>query len=61
MVNKNSFKNGLEETEFKHFWLFRVYRTMSTKARERFNDLWEEKNTVFLVWKDDVGYHYLPI
>lgn len=61
MVNKNSFKNGLEETGVKHFWLFRVYRTMSTKARERFNDLWEEKNTVFLVWKDDAGYHYLPI
>ena len=61
VVNENSFINGLDERGFKHFWLFRVYRTMSAKARERFEDIWEEKSSTFFVWKDDTGYHYLPI
>ena len=61
LVNENSFINGLDETRFKHFWLFRVYRTMSAKARERFGDIWEEKSSTFFVWKDDTGYHHLPI
>ena len=61
VVNKDSFINGLDESTFKHFWLFRVHRTMSAKARERFEDVWEEKNSTFFVWKDDTGYHHLPI
>lgn len=61
LVNENSFINGLDETRFKHFWLFRVYRTMSAKARERFGDIWEEKSSTFFVLKDDTGYHHLPI
>ena len=38
--------------KYKMFWLYRLYKEPSPKARERFPDIQHSTDRTYLVWKD---------
>lgn len=52
---------GLEKENLKIFWLFRICRSPSYKARERFKDIMFDNDRTYLVWEDNNRYCYKTI
>lgn len=61
MINQDSIKNGLDKSNLKLFWLFRIYRNPSSKARERFEKLIHSNDRSFIVWKSNKGFEFKEI
>lgn len=57
-INNESLLKGLEASGYALFWLFRVYREPSMKARELYTEIMQDKDTTFLVWKEGEEYKY---
>ena len=54
-------KQGLDKENLKIFWLFRVSRSPSPKARERFKDIMFDDDKTYLVWEDNNHFCYKTI
>lgn len=55
-IDATSIQNGLSANKYKMFWLFRLYREPSPKARERFSDIQHSTDRTYLVWEDGNEY-----
>lgn len=58
MINSVALKRGLDEQGYKLFWLYRVYREPSAKARERYKKIIRDTDKTYLVWMDGEEYQY---
>lgn len=64
MVKSDVLNSGLDELDLKLFWLFRVYREPSPKARERYEGIMHSSDRTYLVWLEGEHFNYkmlLPI
>lgn len=64
LANADVLNRGLEHENSRLFWLFRVYREPSAKARERYEKIKHSTDKTYFVWKDGGSYKYrelLPI
>lgn len=64
LANADVLNRGLEHENLRLFWLFRVYREPSAKARERYEKIKHSTDKTYFVWKDGGSYKYrelLPI
>lgn len=52
MINSGRLCVGLDEHNLKMFWLFRVYRAPSSKARECYDQIKHSTDRTFIVWKE---------
>lgn len=57
MINCDRLCLGLDEQNLKMFWLFRMYRSPSSKARERFDQIKHNTDRTFIVWKEEKFRH----
>lgn len=60
-IRCDALKEGLDKENLKIFWLFRVSRSPSPKARERFKDIMFDSDRTYLVWEHDNRYCYKTI
>lgn len=58
MIDNHILKKGLEEQNYKLFWLYRVYREPSLKARERYTDMMQDMDKIYVVWMEGKEYKY---
>jgi hypothetical protein len=58
MIENSTLNNGLNNQDFKTFWLFRVKREPSPKARERYESIVHDSDRTYVVWKDAAGINY---
>ena len=58
MIDNHILKKGLEEQNYKLFWLYRVYREPSLKARERYTDMMQDMDKIYVVWMERKEYKY---
>lgn len=56
MIKSNILNSELAKNKFKMFWLFRVYREPSPKARERYDKLMKNSDRTYIIWKS--GNHF---
>lgn len=61
LVNTDALCRGLEQKNLKLFWLFRVYREPSAKARERYENIIHSIDKTYFVWKDGENYNYIKL
>lgn len=64
IVNSDALNNGLEKMNLRLFWLFRVYREPSLKARERYEKIMHSTDKTYFVWRNGEKFNYrelLPI
>ena len=52
VINSDKLCLGLNEHNLKMFWLFRVYRAPSSKARECYDQIKHSTDRTFIVWKE---------
>lgn len=52
-VNSSALYTGLEQKNYKLFWIFRDLREPSNKARERFENMIVRSDKTFVVWIED--------
>lgn len=60
-IKRDYLNMGLEKENLKMFWLFRICRSASHKARERFKDIMFDHDRTYLVWEDNNRYCYKTI
>lgn len=58
MINSVALKRGLDEQGYKLFWLYRVYREPSAKARERYKKILRDTDKTYIVWIEGEEYKY---
>lgn len=51
-IDADAMHIGLATNKYKMFWLYRLYKEPSPKARERFPDIQHSTDRTYLVWKD---------
>lgn len=51
-IDADAIQKGLATNKYKMFWLYRLYREPSPKARERFPDIQHSTDRTYLVWKE---------
>lgn len=60
LIDSDILVKRLNEEGYKLFWLFRVYRSPSSKAYEKYYDIMHDTDVSYLVWiDDDVNYKVL--
>lgn len=60
-INGDYLNSSLEKENLKMFWLFRVCREPSPKARERYEKILRDTDKTYLIWKDDENFHFKPL
>ena len=58
MINSGRLGLGLNEHNLKMFWLFRVYRAPSSKARECYDQIKHSTDRTFIVWKEEEKFRH---
>lgn len=58
MINSGRLCVGLDEHNLKMFWLFRVYRAPSSKARECYDQIKHSTDRTFIVWKEEEKFRH---
>lgn len=51
-IDADAMHIGLAANKYKMFWLYRLYKEPSPKARERFPDIQHSTDRTYLVWKE---------
>ena len=52
-IDKSKFLDGLSNNRYTPFWIFRIYRSPSNKAYERFRNILHDTDNTYLVWLED--------
>ena len=52
-IDRNRLFQGLNKKQYTPFWIYRVYRSPSNKAYERFRDILHDTDNTFIVWLED--------
>ena len=53
-VNSHILASSLKENDYRMFWVFRVYRSPSSKAYELYgNDITHDTDRSYIVWFDE--------
>lgn len=60
LIKKDVFLKVVEENGFTPFWIFRVYKSPSNKAYERYPEILHDTDKTFFVWLEE-GIRYLPL
>ncbi len=58
MVKSDALNSGLEKANLRLFWLFRIYREPSPKAKERYEDILYSTDKTYFVWRNDKNFDY---
>lgn len=64
VVNSDALNNGIKRMNLQLFWLFRVCREPSPKARERYDKIMNRTDKTYFVWKEGENFNHrelLPI
>lgn len=62
LMDKGTLRDALDQNQYKMFWLFRVYRTPSNKAREAFGrNIMHSTDRSFVVWNNEDEYKYVEL
>lgn len=62
LVDRTALKEAFDKEQYKMFWLFRVYRSLSHKAYEAFGrDIMHDTDRSFVVWHDEDEYKYVEL
>ena len=61
-VNTSILESALKENGYKLFWVFRVYRSPSSKAYELYgNDITHDTDRSYIVWFDEDKSRYIEL
>ena len=62
LVDRTALKEAFDKEQYKMFWLFRVYRSLSHKGYEAFGrDIMHDTDRSFVVWHDEDEYKYVEL
>ena len=61
LINRDILLNAINERELKLFWIFRVYKSPSHKAYERYPEILHDTDVSYIVWKEENDYKYMVL
>lgn len=61
-INSHILESSLKENDYRMFWVFRVYRSPSSKAYELYrNDITHDTDRSYIVWFDEEKSRYIEL
>ena len=61
LIDQDIFINAINERGLKLFWIFRVYKSPSNKAYERYPEILHDTDTSYIVWMEENGLKYMAL